>query len=83
MAEKIENYSTEKLKKEIKTKSWMVSIFGITIVYFSIVLVYDVVQGNEFDKITLFAIIAVTAGSSSIFLQRKKLIKELENRNSI
>ncbi len=84
MAKKIEEYSTEKLKKEIKFSGWIVSIFAIAIAFFSIRIVYDLIQGN--DPPVTFAIVGLAAGSAAgsgaMFLQRKKLINELKNRNN-
>jgi len=77
---KIQNYSIERLNKEIKRNGWIVSIFVVVVIFFSIRLINDLVEGNDFDRITLYAVIAVTAGSLSMFLQRKKMIKELKNR---
>ncbi len=82
MAKKIEEYSTEKLKKEIKFSGWIVSIFAIAIAFFSIRIVYDLIQGNDVQRTSIFVIVAFAAGSGAMFLQRKKLINELKNRNN-
>ena len=77
---KIENYSIEKLRKEIKTNGWLASIFVGVIAYFSFTILYDLIQGNDFNRTILYALLAIFGGSLSMFLQRKKMIKELKNR---
>ena len=77
---KIDDYSIGKAKKEIKRNGWIASIFAVAVIFFSIRLINDLVKGNDFDQTTLYAVIAVAAGSLLMFLQRKKMIKELKNR---
>ena len=82
MAKNIEEYETEKLKKEIKTTGWILSILGIGIIYFGITIVYDLIQEIDVQRTSIFVIVACAAGSGAMFLQRKKLINELKNRNN-
>ena len=80
MTKKIEEWSTEKLKKQTKFYGWIVSIIAIAIAIFSIKIVYDLIQGNDVANIN--GAVGLAAGSGAMFLQRKKLINELKNRNN-
>jgi len=79
---KIEEYETEKLKKEIKTTGWILSILGIAIIYFGITIVYDVIQEIDLKRSLLAAYVAMVAGSGVAFIKRRKKVNELRNRES-
>jgi hypothetical protein len=78
---KLVDYSEKKLIKEIKLQGAIIIIFTVTIILFGSVLVYDIIQGNEIEYTMLFAFIAVAAGITSTYMQRKKKKEELVSRN--
>jgi hypothetical protein len=72
----IKNYSDQKLKKNIRIIGWILIIMTVAVIYFGFDYITNKPEGNT----TLFALIAVIAGSSSAFFQRKNMIKELKSR---
>ena len=80
MATKIEEYTTERLKKEIKSSGWLLSIFGVLLAYFIVELILDKLNDRDSNKTLIFAVIAMAAGITPMFQRRKKMVMEMKGR---
>jgi len=81
LATKIEEYPTERLKKEIKSSGWLLSIFGILLAYFIVEIILDKLNDRTSNSTLIFAVIAMAAGITPMFQRRKKMVKEMKGRD--
>ena len=82
MESRFEQYSSEKLKKEIKFSGWLVAIFTLALVYLTYQILSDFIYGIDLSTTLIFVYIAMAAGMSPTYLKRRKMVSELKGRQA-